>query len=608
MLLSDSETKHLGNNSISVTVVSLLFYLATAIFAMLTMLTHIAQIAHLPFKLYFGVALGICVGVVTFWFMIFKIQMARINIRDIKNLLFLLSLGLVGSIISLIANRPDADDYYYIPNAVFYTQNPNTLMGFEVHYLFSSTPLASFAWATSNAYEYIQALIAFGFRIDFLSVYYLLMPAIAGFMIPLAFFLAIIHFSDNVRSAIAGTLITVCVLLLLGETHRTFGNFSFVRIFQGKSILLSLGIPLFIAFSIDYFAKPSPLTWAGLFFVATALVGTSSTTAFILPALSSILSLAYIVSIKKYKFQIVAGYFTSLLYVIMIALYIFIFWRTGIDNTSPANQNWPTTFLGHAEFFINYKTPLTPLLTIGSTFLAILLLKEKQRKFLVVWTVVSIGVFLNPITSSFLIEHITSANVYWRMFYVYPFPLVVGILSSAVFTQTRRLSPTKQFSLALFTSIILLGAICLSPTSVFRQQSIHVGAPTYKLPINAFKQAKEITAIAPAGVMLAPAPIGGLIAIIDSRFPQIRIREDAELTWLHKNDANLRIAASDYVGGQGNDLLSFQGLISLYNNNIHSIVIQKIVLNKNIDCKNLLIMFGFTNQKDIGEYVVFWKP
>lgn len=106
---------------------------------------------------------------------------------------------------------------------------------------------------TSNPYEYLNALIAVGFCLDFLSVYYLIMPGISGFMIPIAIFLAIVHFSDDERSSIVGTLLTVFVLLLLGETHRTFGNFSFVRIFQGKSILLSIGVPLFIGFSIKYF-------------------------------------------------------------------------------------------------------------------------------------------------------------------------------------------------------------------------------------------------------------------------------------------------------------------------------------------------------------------
>lgn len=600
-------TDQLEIKGASITLATLLFCLTTAIFAALTILTHISQIIHLSFNLYSRIALGICFVVAMLWLLISRDKTTKINTIDKKNVLFLLTLGLAGSTISLIAHRPDSDDYYYIPNAVFYIQNPNALMGFEVRYLYSSTPLASFAWATSNAYEYIQALIAYGLRIDFLIVYYLITPAIAGFMIPIAFFLAVVHFSNDVQSAIAGALVTVCVLLLLGETHRTFGNFSFVRIFQGKGVLLSLGIPLFVAFSISYFTKPSLFTWIWLFSTATALTGVSSSAIFILPALSLVLSTAYIVSTEKRNALAVFGYFISLSYVVVIALYIFFFWRTSIDNRSPANQGWPNTFLGHANFFINPITPLTPLLVLGSTVLALSLLGESRRRFLVAWIIFSIGLFLNPITSSFLIEHITSANAYWRMFYIYPFPIVVGILSSALFNQVRRLNRTRQF-LILFNSItILCGAIYLSPTSILRQESVRIGVPTYKLPIKAFEQAREIANTVPTGVMLAPEPISGLVAIIDSGFPQIRIRNDAELTWLHKDEANLRIAASDYIGGQSDDFSSFQRLISLHGNNIRSIVVQKDVFNKNIDLDKLLVGYGFFNQKKVGEYIVLWR-
>ncbi len=608
MMPSHSETKCLGADSISFSIPYLLFYLAASVLSLLTLLTHIAQIINMSFDLYYRTGLGIIVVATMSWFIILRIQTKRICFHGSGSLFLLLALGLACSVISLTSHRPDPDDYYYIPNVIFYIQNPNALMGHKIHYLFSSEQLFSFPWATSNPYEYVNALIAVGFGLDFLSVYYLIMPAISGFLIPLAIFLAIFHFSDDERSSIVGTLLTVFVLLLLGETHRTFGNFSFVRIFQGKSILLSLGVPLFVGFSIKYFKNPSLLTWTGLLFVSTALLGVSLSTVFILPALAFVLSLSHMrVNINKWKFHTFVLYFASLLYVMITALYIFIFWRTDIDNTSPANRGWPTTFLGHAEFFINYHMPLTPLLMFGSTFLTFLLLRGERRKFLVTWMVASIVVFLNPISSSFLIENVTSANAYWRMFYVYPFPIIIGILSSNLFTLTEHLSFRSRLYSSFF-GILLFGILFLSPTSVFRQVNIYIGIPTYKLPVKYFNQAKEIIKITPPGVMLAPAPIGGLVAIIDSRFPQIRVREDAELTWLSEDEAYLRIEASNYVGGEGNYFLSFQRLLSMHSDNIRSIVIKKDLLDNNADCKELLAVFGFTNRNDTDEYAVVWKP
>jgi hypothetical protein len=206
---------------------------------------------------------------------------------------------------------------------------------------------------------------------------------------------------------------------------------------------------------------------------------------------------------------------------------------------------------------------------------------------------------------------VTTSNAYWRLFYIYPFPLVVGILSSEIFTRTSRLPVTKRFGLVALTSIALIGAICLSPYSVLNQRSIRVGWPSYKLPVNSLEQAKEITAIAPPGVMLAPQPISGIVVMLDARFPQIRIREVAERTWLNsngrQNEAELRIAASDYLGGDNDDFLSLQELLTLYNDRIRSIVIKDTSFNNNLDIQHLLLAHKFVNQQAVDGYVVFWK-
>lgn len=594
-------------NTASVLITSSIFYVIAALMAEFTVLTHLAQMVNLPFQLYAQLALGICLVTVAVWFLFFKPWTAQISKYDTTALLILVGLGFVGSLISLIVNRPDDDDFYYVPNVIFYLQNPQALMGFNIHYLFSSQePFASFSWATANAYEYIQALIAFGFRLRYLDVYYLIMPALAGFLIPLALYLAIVHFSDDTFSAVIGTLVTIGIILLLGETHRTFGNFSFVRIFQGKAILLSLGIPLFIAFSMNYFAQPTYKTGLGLLFLATGLVGLSSSAIFMLPALACVLALAYVISMQRYPFTMLVGYFASLGYVVAVALYVFLFWKLGLDNASPANQGWPTTFFGHVNFFVNPKAPLTPLALIGSTLLAAFVLSGRRRQFLLLWAIASIVLFLNPLSASFLIPHVTSANAYWRMFYIYPFPIMTGIIAATLFTHLNHGSLAKRVAVVLTTGILLVGLLFLSPTSVFYHQDL--GRPTYKLILHKWRQATAITQVTPAGVMLAPEPIAGIVAMLDARFPQIRVRMDAERTWLPSlEEANVRIAAAEYIDGKGGDFSALQTVVKLYGNTIHSIVINKQVVNKNPEIVDFLNAHKFTNQHATDEYIIFWE-
>ena len=297
------------------------------------------------------------------------------------------------------------------------------------------------------------------------------MPAIAGFLIPLSLFLAIVHFSDDTLSAVVGTLLTIGIILTLGETTKTFGSYSFARIFQGKAILLSLGIPLFTAFSINYFSKPSWINWMGLFIVSTGCIGLSSTTIFIIPALSSVLLLANLFSAKQYKFPMIISYFASLTYIVLVAFYVFFYWKAGFENLSPANQGLDASFSGRVNLFINPRAPLTPLLLIASTILVFFVLRGMRRNFLLIWAFASIVMFLNPFTSPLIIEHITTANAYWRMFYIYPFPLIVGVILATLFDKTSHLSPSKRFFIVIVTSVILIGIILQSPTSVTFNES-----------------------------------------------------------------------------------------------------------------------------------------
>jgi len=51
-----------------------------------------------------------------------------------------------------------------------------------------------------------------------------------------------------VAEAMALALIILVVLVILGETHHSYGNFAFVRMHQGKAVLVTLMVPLIFFF------------------------------------------------------------------------------------------------------------------------------------------------------------------------------------------------------------------------------------------------------------------------------------------------------------------------------------------------------------------------
>ena len=51
------------------------------------------------------------------------------------------------------------------------------------------------------------------------------------------------------------------VVIAVGETHRWYGNFAFVRLWQGKAIFLYVFAPLVAAYAIEFALRPSRRGW-----------------------------------------------------------------------------------------------------------------------------------------------------------------------------------------------------------------------------------------------------------------------------------------------------------------------------------------------------------
>jgi len=47
-------------------------------------------------------------------------------------------------------------------------------------------------------------------------------------------------------------IILVVLLVILGETHHSYGNFAFVRMHQGKAVLVTLMVPLIFFYAWSF--------------------------------------------------------------------------------------------------------------------------------------------------------------------------------------------------------------------------------------------------------------------------------------------------------------------------------------------------------------------
>jgi hypothetical protein len=343
------------------------------------------------------------------------------------------------------------------------------------------------------------------------------------------------------------------------------------------------------------------------------MVGASASAVFVLPALAVVLLLAHMLAAagNRLAWRASLGYVAGMSYVVLYALFALTHGAAHLGVDSPANFGWPTDFAGHAGFFFNPDLPVTPIALIVSSGLALWLLRGEPRRFLTLWIVLSVLLFLNPIVAPFLIEHMTSPNAYWRLFFICPFPLTLGISAAALFTRMRSADVQWRLgSVGLVCTLLLAGNLLLPGASIFRGRDVSVGPPGFKIQPRDLSQAAQVIAIAPEGPMLAPRDLAGLIAMLDSNDPQLRIRDSAERAWFsergHLDEAELRISASNYLqGGADARLGSLQQLLHEYPE-IRSIVARTAVY-KQPALQALLQQYGFMHNRLAAGYVVAWR-
>lgn len=133
-----------------------------------------------------------------------------------------------------------------------------------------------------------------------------------------------------------------------------------------------------------------------LLLTSTAFVGASASATVMLPALALLLAIAYYIAVGVRKSQIaaVAGYVASLTYLAAFAVAVFPYSRAYLGPDSLVNQNWPKDFGGQLQFLINPELPLMPIVAIASLVMAIIGSNQSRRKFVIVWVVAAVILFL----------------------------------------------------------------------------------------------------------------------------------------------------------------------------------------------------------------------
>jgi hypothetical protein len=434
-----------------------------------------------------------------------------------------LLVSLAGALLASSINRPDIDDSIYVPKAVFYMENPDSELNRSMNWV------AGLPKNTSSGifqyYEITQAALAYKLNIHFLDLYHVMFPAIVGFLMCISMFLVVSLFDQRRWPPLLGVVFLLLVILSLGETHRTFGNISIARGFHAKYMFMAVGVPAWVYFSLQFLTLRQRKTGVILTALGIAMAGASTTAMVFLPFLSALVATSYIFNERLGVFQkdtlfLVGRYFFCLLPVVLLALNFRSYAETNLGAGSFINSGFPASFQDQLRLLINSDYPLTPFLFISS--LAILLFFSAYRRFFLCWVALGFILFLNPVVSGFIIKNFTSENIYWRLFYLLPFPIIIAIAYLSLLKNSIALK-----AVSFLTAGVAFYSAFWGPTSVIRAENKAIlASPAYKIHEPELSVVKEIIATFPRGSMLAPLEISSNIVLLSSKYPQFHMRED----------------------------------------------------------------------------------
>jgi len=358
-----------------------------------------------------------------------------------------------------------------------------------------------------------------------------------------------------------------------GPHNQTFGNYAFVRIWQNKTILMSIGVPLFTAFFLDFFRTPTFSHWSKLFLLLITCTGLSPMASFFMPFMGGLLGFSFWCSqgirnggsLKKFLM-----FFASYTYLLLISFYC-------LTNVNRAHLDYlgslwffPKTFEGQFKWVFYNFWSYPSIILVLFTILSVVVIKRSYRRFLIIWLILCVSLFLNPIVFPFVTQ-ITTLNTYWRLFYLLPFPLVIG-LPITFLDRVNKFRP--GFAYMAFLGLLLVSIIGnLWPHQYATFGKVPFAFGQYKIDPNLESEVKKIVSVSTPGPMLAPDRYSEVIPMYSPDFPQVCVKRYALMAYSIQHgkikETEAKFRAIDYITGSSKKglrdvrLLIKKGLVNI---------------------------------------------
>lgn len=406
------------------------------------------------------------------------------------------------AVYALVAHRVDADDAFYVNVAVAAVDRPDLpLLAVDTLHGREDLPI-HFAAYRLHSYELWNAAVSWLTGIRAIAVFHFVAAAVVSAAIPLCH--AVLLRLLSPRAWLPATLALVFVLAVPGETHRWFGNFAFVRAWQGKAVFLFVFMPLVYAFAIRFARQPSGRHWGMLAAAQIAAVGASSSAVWAAPVGAGVALLCALPPSLAGAKRGLVGLLGSV-YVLAAGLVV----KGDMTSKAPtlARAFPPGDQLADAlvRTLGSGTLQLVAVVAVGAAWAT--RRRGLAQRFAIVVPLVVAVVLLDPYTDAFVRANVTGPS-YWRAAWALPVPLLLALVLAAPLAWAPRTRRGLAVAAAASGALALAFALFVPRTYGFGEANhVRLGWPALKVPPQTYRWAALVNERVPGLRVVAPPAI-----------------------------------------------------------------------------------------------------
>lgn len=473
-------------------------------------------------------------------------QPAGGNVRCIFFILFCICCALIAAFV----HRPDSDDGFFLNLAVTALDSPDLpLLLFDGTLDIPNIPLMPVY--RIHSFELFLAFLASLSNVEPIFVAHIILPPVMGVLVA-------ITNTQLLRILLPYKWHIGCAFLLLfwltmADTHEGFSNYGLVRIFQGKAILITAIIPLLITNTIRTYNASSLHNAGVLSATIVSAVGLSSSGLFLGPLIVAFVSLSLWIS--SFKGLVRAS--VPLLCCLVLLPIALVTWSSmqilePILNSNIIYGKYLTLDYALQKVFGSGAFYVVQLFVLISCWFFI---KDAAlKRFVLSFTLIFFIAVFNPYIYEFWARYITSPPVFFRLFFLYPLPVLLSCLIVSTLYDADKFSGRLSKCFILFLVVIVF-VFVPKFTTLSTANRVSIDAPyKLKVPPTTYAMAKLANELVePRETILAPRGIAMWVPTFRHHSKLVAMKENylkSMLPWIGEREFEKRIKLFRYVSGQ----------------------------------------------------------